>query len=62
MEARLLFGQWWKEQDIPKRNELINKIYEVAEMDFLTIRIGDGNIQKVGQSGDRFMQWINDVI
>lgn len=34
--ARILFASYWKRTEIPNTSELINKIYELVEMDVLT--------------------------
>lgn len=59
--ARLIFGQQWKDQDTPKINELVNKIYEVAEMDLLTTGLGEGNSQEMESRWWPFYAWIEDL-
>lgn len=60
--ARLLFGQKWKFKDVPNMDDLIDKIYKLAEMDILTERLGDGNIDKIENYWKPFYKWIDNKI
>lgn len=37
----------WKNKDIPDEDKLKDKIYEAAEMDVLSERLRDGNLEKI---------------
>lgn len=42
--AILLYAHLWKNEEVPKLEMLIEKIYEVVEMDMLSERIKEGNL------------------
>lgn len=44
--ARLVFAQKWENNAVPDINELIDKLYNTAEMDILTEQLRDGEINK----------------
>lgn len=59
--ARLVFGQMWKNVDVPSLDHLIEKVYEVMEMDILKQRKKEGNLEKTRTYWEPFYNWINYV-
>lgn len=56
--ARWLYAQMWKCVDVPKEDTLKDKIYEVVEMDVLTGRMREGNLDKIQNYWKPFYVWI----
>lgn len=57
--VRLSFAQLWKNEEVPKLEILIEKIYEVAEMDISSERMKDGNIGKISAHWKSFYEWLD---
>lgn len=56
--ARLLYPQMWKNEHCLNLEMLIEKIDEVAEMDTLSERMKEGNLQKIKAYWEPFYRWI----
>lgn len=50
---RLVFAQMWKCADVPNLDKVIEKIYDMAEMD---------NIEKIGTFWKLFYDWVSNAI
>ena len=55
--ARILYAKNWKSLTIPKQEDLIEKIQEIAEMDILSEVMKDYPLQKATERWDLFNKW-----
>ena len=55
--ARILYAKNWKSPMVPKQEDLIEKIWEIAEMDILSEVMKDCPIQKATERWDLFKKW-----
>ena len=55
--ARILYAKNWNSPTIPKQEDLIGKIREIAEMDILSEVMKDYPLQKATERWDLFNKW-----
>ena len=56
--ARILYAKNWKKSEIPKQEELIEKIREATKMDILSEVLKDCPIQKATERWDLLYKWL----
>ena len=54
--ARIIFTQYWKNEETPTDQEIIKKILDCAEMDRLTLKIKGKEDAEYYQTCNRFYQ------
>ena len=59
--ARIPCAWKWKKTEIPNREELVEKIMEVVEMNILTEALKDNSIQEASEKWDPIYNWICSI-
>lgn len=58
--ARIMYPQMWKNMETPTVEMLVQKIYEIVEMDVLTERIRNGEIDRIRNIWGLFYKWLDE--
>lgn len=58
--VRLLYAQMWKGENSQNIEKMIEKLYEMVEMDTLTERLKEGNLQKIEKCWNPFNKWLDN--
>ena len=56
--TRIIFAQYWKNEETPPDEEIIKKILDCAEMDRLTLKIKGKEDSEFYQTWKLFYQWL----
>ena len=59
--ARILYGKYMKQTEIPSLEELTEKILEMAEIDVLTEALNEMSSQKGFKNWERFYSWTQNM-
>lgn len=58
--ARLVYARMWKNPEIPSVEMWIEKLYEIVEMDVLTERLRDGEMERIQKLWNPLYEWLDE--